>query len=415
MPLRTFDASQPVEAYYKAKEGVRQRGLKDYEMQRQKKADERADTLFEQGQADRVGKLQDVEQKRRLEDDAELQAVGQREMMALNPDSETFDEDVMQGVDNYAAEMSARGYGGEEVRGHVQSIFQSGSLTPERVRAAQEKAGIRRKTENLTPPKERSRYYSADGNRMEQRQVWNKATGEYEDSGDPSLRDRPRGAGMTVYDSEGNPIVTTGDPSATMDKVRRRNLEGKRDSLEDASDYNKKLQGVLVDDAGELDYTILGAIGSGKQIAAGAQAQIKGFQDTVYADAINNKPEEGEDWTPSEWFDPKVGQATLLLNSLAYMRAKALDPSGRLSDFDVRQSVKALGGAGALANPADLMSRLKLDMEMSGKKLERIEKRLYGKDYKKNELPAGVTEEDIATTMKKNNMTRKEVLKRLNP
>lgn len=104
----------------------------------------------------------------------------------------------------------------------------------------------------------------------------------------------------------------------------------------------------------------LGMLGSLRSGVFGAGGQIDAVGKLLLRESrsIIDKEADNERITPNTWFDPNLSKADLLANTLAYRYASYLDPSGRLSDMDVKQARKALGYDKAFANYGDFLSRI---------------------------------------------------------
>jgi len=150
------------------------------------------------------------------------------------------------------------------------------------------------------------------------------------------------------------PIQTTKDIPAGVTTRQMQNYESNESLIREIDN--------AVAIADETDFGATGWVRKTWQDVRGQASAITNAITTVESDARQQNP---EDFTYSKWFDPDLPALDVYRNSLAYKLAKAKDPSGRLSDFDVEMAMKEVGGSGPIANIQDFRARMKIAKERS--------------------------------------------------
>lgn len=99
----------------------------------------------------------------------------------------------------------------------------------------------------------------------------------------------------------------------------------------------------------------------------------------VQQDATLQGGKDDEKFTYSKWFDESLQNLSatdMLMNTIAYMKAKSLDSGGRVSDKDIENQKRALGFERGLSNINDLRARLEQDYATIQKRRDRNAARL---------------------------------------
>lgn len=151
---------------------------------------------------------------------------------------------------------------------------------------------------------------------------------------------------QTLYDREGNIIMTTGGSGG--DKVQQRRVQQEADAVIFAAaeaDYlitqiDSQLEAL---GPGSVGLTgMVRSMGTGLANSASAMREYMPSLGNAAQDVLNQDNFE-EDFNYGEFFNNATGGLDFLTNTLAYALARANNPDGRISDSDFRQARDSLG------------------------------------------------------------------------
>lgn len=127
----------------------------------------------------------------------------------------------------------------------------------------------------------------------------------------------------------------------------------------------------------------VGFVANLRRATFGASAQSDAFgeviarnREAVLSDLAENnaKPGDKPGIDPNAYFDPSLSTIDMLGNVLAYRSARALDPTGKLSDADVMNAKRSLGLDKWLSSEKDIRKRVELLKEFATKQRGQAEK-----------------------------------------
>ena len=164
----------------------------------------------------------------------------------------------------------------------------------------------------------------------------------------------------SVSSSVGSDVVNA--LGAVESKKLREGYQKQVDTEGNLRRTGTRLLDVLIDEKGNPRYELTGGVATAKRLLSGAAGQLQGIRKDLVKDAAINSM----DLSVGKWFDPNLGEADLFKNMLAYQVARANDPSGRVSDADLRAAMNSLGGDEMIfGNTATLANNVESLMEMS--------------------------------------------------